>query len=120
MRQRIAASIILVPIGIAVIYYGGIFFVTLISALLVLAAREYLQLFRGGGSQPSSVIVLGGTLAFSALQAINLFTESQRFNDASWLAATILLISITYHLVQFERGREQAATDFAVTISAVF
>jgi len=120
MRQRLIAAIILIPIGIAAIYYGGIVFIILITTILMLAAREYVQLFQAGGTQPSSVLVVGGTLAFCLLQAITYFRDTPGLMNASWLAAAILLTAMTYHLVQFERGRDQAATDFAITVSGVF
>jgi phosphatidate cytidylyltransferase len=120
MRQRLIAAIILIPIGIAAIYYGGIVFITLITVLLILAAREYMQLFKAGGAQPSIILAVGGTLAFCLIQAIVYFRDSIGPNDVSWLSAAILLLTMTYHLIQFERGRDQAATDFAITISGIF
>lgn len=104
----------------AAIYYGGIFFITLISVLLAIAAWEYVRLFEAGGSKPASILVVGGTLAFSINQAIPYFVESNQPNDAAWIACLFILASITYHLIQFERGRDQAASDFAVTISGIF
>ena len=37
---------------------------------------------------------------------------------AAWLSAAVLL-SMTYHLVQYECGRDQAATDFAITLTGI-
>ena len=120
MRQRLIAAIILIPFGIAAIYFGGLVFITLITVLLILAAREYIQLFQAGGAQPSVILAVGGTLAFCIIQAVVYFRDSTGPNDVSWLSAAILLLTMTYHLIQFERGRDQAATDFAITISGIF
>lgn len=120
MRQRLITAIILIPIGIAAIYFGGLFYITLILILLGLAAWEFSTLFQAGNSQPSRTIIVSGSLAFALNQTIPYFTKSPDPNDASWLAALILLISISYHLIQFERGRDQAATDFAITVSGAF
>ncbi len=120
MRQRLITAIILIPIGIAAIYLGGLFYISLIIILLGLAAWEYSSLFQAGGSQPSRAIIVIGTLAFASNQAIAYFDNDAVPRDAAWVAAFILLISISLHLIQFERGRDQAATDFAITVSGAF
>lgn len=120
MRQRIITAIFLIPVGIAAIYFGGLFYISLILILLALAAWEYSNLFQAGDFQPSTIIIVGGTLAFAINQAIPYFNTQADPNDASWLAALILLISLGYHLFQFERGRDAAATDFAITVSGAF
>jgi phosphatidate cytidylyltransferase len=39
------------------------------------------------------------------------------FDSAPWITALLILVSMAYHVVMFERGRNQAATDFAITLS---
>jgi phosphatidate cytidylyltransferase len=39
------------------------------------------------------------------------------FTSVPWLLTLIIFAAMGYHLVQFERGRGQAGTDFAVTLS---
>ena len=34
------------------------------------------------------------------------------------MISLLILASMTYHLVAYERGRDQAGTDFAVTLAA--
>jgi len=120
MRQRVIVAIVLLPIGMAAIFYGGIYYIALISILLGLAAWEYVQLFNAGGYRASGVLVVGGTLSFAALRSLNYFFNSSWVTDIAWLASIVTIISMTYHLIQYERGRDQAATDFAVTISGIF
>ncbi|MBC8507284.1 MAG: phosphatidate cytidylyltransferase [Anaerolineales bacterium] len=119
MRQRVAVAIVLLPIGMAAIYYGGIAYILLITLLLGLAAWEYAQLFSAGGHQPSGVLVVFGTLAFSIQQSLNYYYDSPLLDDIAWITSILAIISITYHLIQYERGRDQAATDFAITISGI-
>lgn len=120
MRQRVAVAIFLIPIGMAAIYYGGLYYISLIAILLGFAAWEYVQLFRAGGHQPSGVLVVGGTLAFAAIRSLDYFYASPWFEDIAWLASILLIFSITYHMIHYERGRDQAATDFAITVSGIF
>lgn len=117
MRQRLLSALFLIPLGIAAIYYGGWYYFILMAVLVTLAAKEYADLFRTGGHQPNGVLVVGGTLAIVINQAFDLFGDAPWSRDSSWLISSLLLISMTFHLFQYERGRDHAATDFAITIS---
>ncbi|MEW5961525.1 MAG: phosphatidate cytidylyltransferase [Chloroflexota bacterium] len=119
LRQRVIVAIVLLPIGMAAIYYGGLYYISLITIILGVAAWEYVQLFSAGGYRPSGVLVVGGTLAFALLRSLNYFYDSSWFEDIAWLLSILILVSMTYHLIQYERGRDQAATDFAVTLSGM-
>jgi phosphatidate cytidylyltransferase len=39
------------------------------------------------------------------------------FESAPWVISLVILGSMAYHLICYERGRDQAATDFAVTLA---
>lgn len=119
MRQRVIVAIVLLPIGMAAIYFGGLYYISLITLLLGLAAWEYVQLFCAGGYRPSGVLVVGGTLAFAILRSLNYYFDSPWFEDTAWLTSVLMLVSMTYHMIQYERGRDKAATDFAVTIAGM-
>jgi phosphatidate cytidylyltransferase len=95
----------------AAIYYGGFFYIALISLLIGFAAWEYARLFHAGGMQPASILIVLGALAIIASHS---FGDSE---NISWLLVILTLLSMTYHLVTYERGRDQAASDFAVTLS---
>jgi phosphatidate cytidylyltransferase len=113
LRQRVLVAIVLLPLGMAAIYFGGWYYQSLVATLLGLAAWEYAQLFHAGGIKPASVLVVAGTLAIVAGRAFYNNT------DITWLIAAITLLSMAYHLFAYELGRDQAGTDFAVTISGV-
>jgi phosphatidate cytidylyltransferase len=38
------------------------------------------------------------------------------FESAPWILSLIILVAMAYHALAYERGRDQAATDFAVTL----
>jgi len=111
--KRILAAIVLLPIGLIVIFIGGVPLAALIAVTLGFAATEYANLFRKGGHQPASGLILFGVLL---LVAERFFDE---FNSAPWCLTLILLVTVTYHLIAYEKGREQAGTDFAITISGI-
>ena len=100
-------------IGLVAMFYGGIWYKALIILMLSLAAKEYVQLFKVDGLHPSSILVVGGTFIFSFFRGI------YGFEGGPALITFFILVSMAYHLWAFERGRDQAATDFAVTITGV-
>ena len=112
--KRLWVAIILLPVGMAAILAGGWYLTALVAIFMCMAAWEYSNLFRSGGLQPANVLVVAGTLLL--LIGRNL----TGFNSAGWMISLIILIGMTYHLVAYERGRDQAATDFAVTLAGIF
>lgn len=111
LASRLLVAAILLPLGLAVIYLGGPLYVAVVALLLGLAAWEYVSLFRASGSQPAGALVIGGVLLFVFGRAWN------GFESAGWMVGLVILTGMTYHLLAYERGRNQAATDFAVTLS---
>jgi len=70
-------------------------------------------LFRVAGFQPAVFIAILGTLSIVIGRA------ELGLTGVAGLMTVFLLIAMTYHLVTYERGRDQAATDFAVTVSGL-
>jgi phosphatidate cytidylyltransferase len=108
--KRLIVAIILVPTGVLLIYEGGVIFTVFVGILLALAAWEYSYLFKMAGLRPASFIVLAGCLAFFIGRAVN------GFESAALLITMLFLVSMVYHLVQYERGFLQSGTDFTVTL----
>ncbi|MFN2153501.1 MAG: phosphatidate cytidylyltransferase [Anaerolineales bacterium] len=113
LRQRALVVIALLPIGLVLIYLGGWAFSTLVMLILGLAAWEYGRLFKSGGFQPADVLLIGGTVLLAFGRAWN------GFASADWILGLLVLASMTYHLLAYERGRDQAASDFAITLSGI-
>jgi phosphatidate cytidylyltransferase len=98
----------------AAILAGGWYLTALVAVFMGLAAWEYVNLFRVGGLQPARALIIGGTLLFLIGRNIN------GFDSAPWMISLFILLGMTYHLVAYERGRDQAGTDFAVTLAGMF
>ncbi len=111
LLKRVLVVIVLLPIGVVLILYGGVPYALMIALILSLAAWEYVQLFRAGDIQPASVLVILGTLALVISRFLG------EWDRADWLISLLVLSSMAYHLVAFERGRDQAGTDFGVTLA---
>jgi phosphatidate cytidylyltransferase len=110
MLSRTITALVLAAVGLPAIIYGGLFYYLLLAVILVGAAWEYNRLFRAVQYEPSEIVTVGGVLViatarfFFAEAAIPLFVLS-------------VLLAMTIHLFAFERGRDQAALDFAITVA---
>jgi phosphatidate cytidylyltransferase len=111
---RVLFTVVALPLGIAAVMAGGWIFGLVVAAILARAAWEYAKLFRAGGGQPSTIMLVGAVLAIFA---------ARYFSDLAldgWLLTLIIGLAMVVHMVQFERGRDSAASDFAATISGIF
>lgn len=107
--KRTLVSLILLPIGLALIFLGGPLYAGFIALILGLAAWEYGRIMRAGGLNPASGLVIFGAVLIAVTRAYS------GFESAGWVISLILLISLTVHLIEYERGNPQSATDFGVT-----
>jgi phosphatidate cytidylyltransferase len=108
MVKRTITAIILLAVGMPALLFGGVFFFIFLGFFIVMAAYEYTQLFRAMEIMPSTWITVGGV--FSILVARDFYPEY-----ANVVFSFFLLLALGYHMLTYERGREKAALDFAVT-----
>ena len=113
LGKRLLVAIVLLPVGMAAILAGGWYLTALVAAFMGLAAWEYVSLFHAGGLKPAGVLVVAGTLLIVIGRKLN------GFESAPWIISLLILLSMTWHLVAYERGRDQAGTDFAVTLGGM-
>ena len=112
MRKRLISSLGLVAVGLPAILFGGIFYYLVIGTFLIGAAREYVQLFNVVKFEPQMYITVGG-VALITFMRMFLPQYALPVFEAAILAA------LTYHLIAYERGRDQAALDFAITVAGL-
>jgi len=111
LTQRLLVAIVLLPLGIFLIHMGGWLLAGFILLLVGVAAWEYTQLFRTAGFQPSQLWVVVGAVLLVIGRAYN------GFESAPWIIGLLVLASMAHHLFAYERGRDQAGTDFTITLS---
>lgn len=110
--KRTLAALVLAAIGFPAVILGGVYFFILIGALLGISAWEYGRIFRAANYHASTPILVGGVFLVYVARAY--------FPDLATAALTLsILAAMTWHLVDYERGRDPAATDFTVTIGGV-
>jgi phosphatidate cytidylyltransferase len=111
LAKRVLVVAILLPVGLLIIFMGGWVFAGFVALVLGLAAWEFGQLFRVSGFQPAIAVLALGAAGIALGRAFDGFTS------APWILALLVLVTMTYHLIAYERGRDQAGTDFAVTLA---
>jgi phosphatidate cytidylyltransferase len=112
MRKRVITALGLGVIGLPAILFGGIFYYLLMGTFLIGAAQEYVHLFRAVKIEPHFHITVGG---------IALVTLTRMFfpEYAQPVFAFSVLAAMAYHLIAYERGRDQSALDFGVTVGGL-
>ena len=62
LKQRTIVALILAPITLLAVYYGGVAYIALITTMLIIAAWEYTQLLRSAEHEPAPFLIIGGVL----------------------------------------------------------
>ena len=114
LRDRLAIAILLLPFALWMIALGGVAFLLAILLIFGLAVPEYVRLFRSGGQRPALPLVFGGVLLLIAAQ------QFPALNPSGLLLALAIIAPMTWHLIDYERGRDTAATDFVATTAGIF
>ena len=114
LRQRVVITILFLPVLIWLIGRGGWLYVAGVALALGLAAAEFGQLFRRADLRPSIPLLVAGVVGL-VIARFQLDVE-----QAAILLAAIALLSMTWHLVDYERGAMRSGTDFAVTLAGIF
>jgi phosphatidate cytidylyltransferase len=114
LRQRVIITVLFLPILIWLIARGGWLYVAVVALVLGLAAYEFGQLFRRVNLKPSIPLLVVGVVAL----VIGRFRLDA--DQIAFVLAAIALLSMTWHLVDYERGAQRSGTDFAVTLAGIF
>jgi phosphatidate cytidylyltransferase len=105
-------ALALAAVGLPAIIYGGVFYFILMGGFLVVGAWEYVRLYRAVKYEPNELVTVGGVLV---LVTARFFFA----NFAISLLVGLILFAMTTHLFSYERGRDQAALDFSVTVTGM-
>ena len=112
MLRRSLTALAMAVVGLPAIIYGGVFYYLLMGTFLVGGAWEYVRLYRAVKHEPNEMVTVGGVLV--------LVTARFFFADyAIPVFVALILLAMTVHLFAFERGRDQAAHDFGVTVGGI-
>ena len=112
LLKRVLAALVLAAVGVPAMIMGGIFYFVLITFLLVIATWEYGLIFHTAGYNASTLLMVGGVVLLVILRGY--------FPSLAPAALTLLILTaMTWHLFDYEKGRDLAATDFAITVAGI-
>ena len=112
MLRRTLTALAMAAVGLPAIVYGGVFYFLLMGGFLVGGAWEYVRLYRAVKHEPNELVTVGGVLV--------ILTARFFFADAAVpVFVALIFLSMAVHLLAFERGRDQAALDFGITVTGV-
>ncbi|MCB9146312.1 MAG: CDP-archaeol synthase [Anaerolineales bacterium] len=112
MRRRLITALILALIGVPAIVFGGILYYLLMGTFLIGAAWEYVNLFRAVKFEPNMIVTMGGVMVVTLAR---MFLPEY----AHPVFAAVILLAMAVHLIAYERGRDQSALDFAITVGGI-
>ena len=113
LRRRALITIILLPILIGLIIYGGWPFVIAMALALGIAGYEYGALFSTRSFTPALPLLFIGP-AILAVARFQLSIEMQAV-----ILVALVMLAMTWHLINFERGATRSGTDLAITLSGI-
>ena len=108
LRTRVLTAVILIPIAVALIYQGGLFYLALVAALLTMAEIEFCRLMARDGYSPSSIF--GVALVWTLL-------ANAQWPEAGLLEPGLILValgSVSYHMAHREGS---PVADWALTLA---
>ncbi len=112
MIRRTITALLLLALILPVILFGGIPYFLYASVFVLMAAWEYVHAFQVMKFEPSSVLTVGGILLLLLMRAF----------WPAWAApvyAGLILVAMAVHVFAYERGRDQAALDFVITVGGI-
>src|SRR5512147_1579282 len=112
MLKRTLTALGIAVIGLPAIVYGGVFYFIFIAIFLVGSAWEYVRLYRAVQFEPHELVTVAGVLVIATARFF--FVQA-----AAPLFVVFILLAMTVHLFAFERGRDQAGLDFAITVAGI-
>ncbi|HIE25506.1 MAG TPA: phosphatidate cytidylyltransferase [Anaerolineales bacterium] len=112
MKKRIKTTLVIAIIGLPALIYGGIFFLLLFVVALGIATWEFVNLMRGAGFQPAMSVAIIGV---ESLLLVRVYYPEHE----SVVLVLFVFIAMTLHAIAFERGRNESAGDFAITVTAI-
>lgn len=112
MVRRLGTSLLLLIVIVPAVVFGGIFYFLLVAFFAVTATYEYVHMFGAAGFRPSAALTIAGAFVLLAARAF-------------WPAWTgpaltlLVLAAMAYHMLAYERGRDEAALDFVITVGGI-
>ncbi len=113
LKQRVLVALVLLPVGIALILWGGLAYLAMVAFFMAIAVWEYAHLFATLGRRPAAGLMVLGVLALVGAR------YWLGFRGTAPLVVALMLLLLLYHMADYARGAAESGTDFAVSLSGV-
>lgn len=111
--RRLVVTIIIVPLALLVIYFGGYIYQAVIILLLSLAAWEYNSLLQKVKLQPALPLAILGVVMLGLARSL------YQFANSSFLLVLLIFLMATWHILHHEKEAPSPGADFGASISIV-
>jgi len=112
MIKRVLAAFVLAAIGIPAIILGGVFYYFLVALIMGVAAWEFHHIFCAIDCNASQPLLIGSVVLIVLTRAF--------FPTLATAALTFSILAVmTWHLFDYEKGRDKAATDFTFSAAGI-
>ncbi len=113
LAKRLIVAIILIPVGVTLIKIGGWPLTLFIALLLGLASWEFCILFTKAGNAPATILVITGVVSMTITRLVS------GFEHQDLILTVFVLAAMSYHLIAYERGNNNSATDFTISLAGL-
>lgn len=113
LRERTATILIVFPVLVWVMILGGWPYAISVALVLVQAVSEFGRMFRSAGYRPAFPLMALGVLILA------LGRSAWGFEYAAAMLSILILASLAWHTIDYERGAERSGTDFAITVAGI-
>ncbi len=123
MLKRTLSALVLLLVGFPAVLLGGLPYFLLIGFFLAASAWEYADMFKALELRPARPLIVGTVLAIGAVRTFHYSQFGASSIEAIYASIPIFTISIllamAIHVIEYERGREKSALDFAATLGGL-
>ena len=110
--KRVLTALALAAIGLPAMIIGGLFYFGIITILLGIAAWEFGKIYHTAGYNASTLLLVGGVVLLVIVRVY--------FPGMAPAALALLILAVmTWHLFDYENGRNKAASDFTITVAGI-
>ncbi len=113
LSKRVAVVAVLLPLGVIVILLGGWVFNIIFAAILAGAGYEYYNIFKNDKFAPSPLIIITWIIILAISRAFFAFAHTDV------ILTLCIFFVVTRHIIGYEKGDENAAIDFGVSLAGI-
>lgn len=113
LTERLLVALAIVPFGVGFALLGGWPYTIAVALVLGVAAWEFQNIFRQGGYQPAVSVLIPGVVLLVLVRG------AWGFERLGLVWSLLAIFALGVHTLQFERGIEQAGTNFAITVAGL-